>query len=84
MNKKFVSSLCIASVILMGTVFGIIPLLQTVNTDVQENAEYEEIIKKNRKLVTIDTMQTTERVLCAITSVQIPISKNCLRKTLIQ
>lgn len=45
MNKKFVSSLCIASVILMGTVFGIIPLLQTVNTDVQENAEYEEIIK---------------------------------------
>lgn len=90
MNKKFVSSLCIASVILMGTVFGIIPLLQTVNTDIRENAEYNEIREDytlpSEETQTNDNKDNTGNGKgysygSARTN---PDFKNCLRKTLIQ
>lgn len=45
MNKKrLVLLLCTMSIMLAGIVFGVIPLLRIINTDIQENAEYEEII----------------------------------------
>ena len=45
MNKKrLVLLLCTMSIMLAGIVLGVIPLLRIINTDIQENAEYEEII----------------------------------------